>query len=209
MVGGCGRPTGRMPWFSNRCGHCRGLLHRGRRPERVPVAYFGPLGGSGRPAPTRLPGQPRYAAAMVSGRTGDHEAALPRPVVEHGAGGPPARDRRPERRLRRSGPSTAGAWWTWAPRPRPWGRPGGARERRTRRRAGSPCCPRGSVRGTARRGRGSKGRWRRARVMALDRLGAPFWYRLGDFAGAAGGPTGDRGAAARASWLPARRGRAA
>ncbi len=26
-------------------------------------------------------------------------------------------------------------------------------------------------------------------VMALDRLGAPFWYRLGDFAGAAGGPT--------------------
>ena len=26
-------------------------------------------------------------------------------------------------------------------------------------------------------------------VMALDRLGAPFWYRLGDLAGAAGGPS--------------------
>ena len=25
--------------------------------------------------------------------------------------------------------------------------------------------------------------------MAVDRLGAPFWYRLGDFTGAAGGPS--------------------
>ncbi len=179
------RPAdGELSWFSNRCGIAADYCIAAPA-ERIPVAYFGPLGGAaGRAYTATL--STGYAAAMVSGGL-----AIMKQLF---------RDRLSNTELVARLLETADRSGVYADRAL-YGRglvdlgaatsPVGVLEVPVSAGAaqgGFPLLSSGFSPGTA-VGDGLQRSLASREVMALDRLGAPFWYRLGDFAGAAGGPT--------------------
>ena len=179
------RPAGgELSWFSNSCGIAADYCIAAPA-ERIPVAYFGPLGGTaGRTYTATL--STGYAAAMVSGGL-----AIMKQLF---------RDRLSNTELVARLLETADRSGVYADRAF-YGRglvdlgaatsPVGVLEVPVSAGAaqgGFPLVSTGFSPGTA-VGDGLQRSLASREVMALDRLGAPFWYRLGDFAGAAGGPT--------------------